>query len=78
MLRDVVFEEQPKLPDTSEEESSERKLVLPNTGRDVDEIIEIDDDKDVAEAEARDNERVDGVEREAPGAEVVYYEMVSC
>ena len=61
MSRDVVFEEQPKLPDTSEAESSERKLVLPNTARGVDE--------DVAEAEARDNERVDVVGQEAPGAE---------
>ena len=67
--RDVVFHEHPKLPDTSE-----RKLVLPNTARGVDEIIEIDDDEDVAEAETRDNERVDvvgidGVGEEAPGAE---------
>ena len=59
--RDVVFEENPKLPDTSEAESSERKLVLPNTARPVDEIIEIDNNEDVAEAEARDNERVDVV-----------------
>ena len=72
--RDVVFEEQPKLPDTREEESSERKLLLPHTARGVDEIIEIDDDEDVAEADARDNERVDvveldGVVQEAPEAE---------
>ena len=72
--REVVFEEKPKLPDTSEAESSERQLVLLNTARGVDEIIEIDDDEDVAEAEARDNERVDvvginGVGQEAPGAE---------